>query len=219
MKDTFVRLMYIEDHPVMVHGFRDLFRSGRDSVRLSLGFSGIREAMENAHPDQFDLIILDLFLDDEDPISNIETISRHFPGKPIIIYTSHNSIGLMKAAFRAGVRAWVQKSAGKPEIKEVVNRIFRGETIYPQELLKYRLELQKNSLSTPIPAQKFYPDKEQHTLMQFLCEGLTIKEIATKHFHISVSAVEKKLQFMREATEAKTNYELVAYYLRECVKE
>jgi DNA-binding NarL/FixJ family response regulator len=218
MNEESIKLLYIEDHPVMVRGFRDIFRSSRDDVTMTVCANGVEEAIKKVKPGEFDLIILDLFLGDADPVCNILQLSAHFGKKPIIIYTGHTGVGLMKDAFASGVKAWVAKTAEKPEIKETIIRVYRGETIYPQELIRYHLNPEAELSAITKTTGKFTPDKQQLLIMAWLSEGKTSQEIAAKHLKVTLSTVEKKLQAMRELAEVKTNCELVAFYLRNCAQ-
>ncbi len=214
MKEAPIKLIYIEDHPVMIRGLRDIFRSTRDAVSLSAYAESAEHAIATVHPDQFDLIILDLFLGDADPLMNISRLTGHYPGKPVIIYSGHTGIGLMKLAFEMGIKAWVVKTAEKQEIRETVIRVHHGETIYPQQLLRMQVASVSAKSGKHTSFQQFNPDKEQVLILDLLCEGCTTAEIAAKHLKMTLSNVEKKLQAMRELFEVKTNCEMVILYMR-----
>ena len=213
MNETTIRLLYLDDHPVMIRGLRDIFRANRDTICVTLSAENAVEAIASADPDKFDLIILDLFLGDADPLVNITLLKNHFVNKPIIIYSGHTGIGLMKEAFRLGVRGWIVKTSEKAEIKDIIQRVFHHATIYPQEMLRYQtLEAPQNTPAEPT-YKPFNPDKEQQAILKFLCEGCTTADIA-KQLRVTLSTVEKRLQLMREVAEVKTNYELVVLYMR-----
>ncbi|HNW74912.1 MAG TPA: response regulator transcription factor [Bacteroidales bacterium] len=214
MIESPVKLLYIEDHPVMIRGFRDIFRSGRDSVVLSESAANVGEAITSISPDRFDIIVLDLFLGEADPLVNIRQLTAHFTRKPIIVYTGHTGIVLMKEAFQQGIRAWILKSAGKPEIKDTIFRVACGETLYPQELLRLKTTSGDNTPGVIPSFRNLHPDKEQLAILNWLCEGHTTHEIAKNDLKVTLSTVEKKLQVMRELAEVKTNCELVVLYLK-----
>lgn len=213
MNEPSIRLLYIEDHPVMIRGLRDIFRSSRDTIYLAASAGSAADAIATVSPGQFEVIILDLFLGDADPMVNIRQLTAHFAGKPVIIYSGHTGIGLMKQAFDARVRAWIVKTAGKQEIRETIVRVHHGETMYPQELLQLQVVSARRTAVRP-SFQTFSPDPDQVVLLDLLCEGYTTSEIASEHLKITLSTVEKKLQVMRELFEVKTNCELVVLYMR-----
>jgi DNA-binding NarL/FixJ family response regulator len=214
MNEKTIRLLHIEDHPVMIRGLRDIFRLNRDEICVAANAESAAKAISNTVPGIFDIIILDLFLGDEDPLTNIRQLAAHFTGKPIIIYSGHTGIGLMQESFRLGIRGWILKTAERAEIKEIITRVFHHDIIYPQEMLRFQAGNVTQKIHQMPPMARFIPDREQQAILAWLCEGCTTSEIAKKHLRVTISSVEKKLQVMRELAEVKTNYELVALYLR-----
>jgi DNA-binding NarL/FixJ family response regulator len=197
----------------MIRGLRDIFRSSRDTIYLAANAGSAAEAIATVSPGQFEVIILDFFLGDANPLVNIGQLTAHFTGKPVIIYSGHTGIGLMKQAFDAGVRAWIVKTAGKQEIRDTIARVQQGVTIYPQAMIQLQVATGRHAAVHP-SFQHFNPDPDQVVLLDLLCEGFTTSEIASVHLKMTLSTVEKKLQVMRELFEVKTNCELVVLYLR-----
>jgi len=217
MTESPLRLLYIEDHPVMIRGLRDIFRPNRDDIYVAVSAGSAREAAEKAGPDQFDLIVLDLYLGEADPMDNIALLRSRFPAKPIVIYTGSTGVNLMHQAFRLGVSAWIRKDTEIPEIKSTLRRVACHAVIYPQEMLRF--QAMANNSSTQSLPKPFRPDASQRAILDLLCQGVTIREMAGEHLQLSISGIEKKLQLMREQANAKTNYELLTYYLIHCGPE
>lgn len=209
-----IRLLSIEDHPLMISGLRNFFRSGRDGVAVVKTACRATQAIKEVLPEEVDVILLDLFLDTDDPLDNIAILSRHYPGKPIVIYTGHTGTGLMRTVFDLGIRAWILKSTPPKEIRDTIERVFRGEIITPRELNPGYSVVGSNTPVTRGSLSHFQPDRQQLELLRWLAEGYTTSEIAQNHLNVTRSTVEKRIQAMREAAEVKTNCELVGIYVR-----
>ena len=108
MNEEPIKLLYIEDHPVMVRGFRDIFRSSRDDVTMTVCANGVAEAIKNVKPGEFDLIILDLGLPD---IGGIEVTRqlREWSQTPIIILSVREAEQDKIAALDAGADDYLTK--------------------------------------------------------------------------------------------------------------
>ncbi|MDP4281023.1 MAG: response regulator, partial [Bacteroidota bacterium] len=87
-----VRLFIIEDHlTVIVSSLRFLFRPQRDDIKV-VGYSADPEdIVKNADPSGFDLFVLDLHIPGLQPIDNIRKLKKHFPDKPVVIFTNDKS--------------------------------------------------------------------------------------------------------------------------------
>ena len=82
-----IRLFIIEDHPVIIFGLQNIFRSTGDGIEVVDSAASVTEAESKANVGGFDLIILDLWIAKDDPEVNITRLKTKFPGKPIVIYT------------------------------------------------------------------------------------------------------------------------------------
>ncbi len=205
-----INLFYIEDHPVTVTGFRTLFRPSRGEIQLMGSASSVDEAIAKADADLFTIILLDLWLDENDPFVNIRRSIEYFRNKFLVIYSGETRIHFIKKAFQIGVRGYLYKSSDRDNIIKTLIRINNGEIVYPEILRKFMLIGEKN----PDTAQKVQLTERQKHVLSFLCQGFTIKEIAEKKMFISISLIEKTLSMLRSMYRVRTNFELIAVYMQ-----
>jgi len=205
-----IRVFYIEDHHVTVTGFRSLFRPSRSEIHLVGSSGSVEEAITTTDPSSFDILLLDLWLDEKDPFVNIKKVTECFEGKAIVIFSGETRIHFIKKAFQMGVKGYLYKSASRDEIVKTLVRVGNGETVYPEILRQFLLT--RNTAGSN--DQNIQLNERQKLILELLCQGLTVKEIAEDKLFISVSLVEKILLILRDMYKVRTNVELVAVYLQ-----
>ena len=203
-----IRLFVVEDHPVIVTGLRNLFRPSRDEIEIMGSSSNVDDAVLHANPATFDIFLLDLWLPDSHPLLNVKKLKDHFPGKPIVIFTSEESSSWQRKMFEAGVMAYLLKSTNKSEIKTTLEKVMKGQIVF-SGLVEPDYE---KKLAAVLSGQKYHLTPNQQELVILLSSGLTQQQIADKKL-ISVSTVEKTLKHVREKCDAKNNAELVKILL------
>ena len=203
-----IRLYVVEDHPVIVTGLRNLFRPSRDEIEITGNSSNVDDAVLHADSATFDIFLLDLWLPDSHPLLNVKKLKDHFPGKPIVIFTSEESSSWQRKMFEAGVMAYLLKSTNKSEIKTTLEKVMKGQIVF-SGLVEPDYE---KKLAAVLSGQKYHLTPNQQELVILLSSGLTQQQIADKKL-ISVSTVEKTLKHVREKCDAKNNAELVKILL------
>ena len=199
-----IRLFIIEDHPVIVSGLNMLFRNGNNGLDIIDSASHVSEAIKKADPAMFDLFLLDLWIPESNPADNVKQLRKHFPDKPIVIYTSEETAVWHRKMLNAGVKAYIVKTADVSEIRSTLELVASGKTVingraFPEEALsEYLSMLEGKFILSPIQLEMVY----------LLSKGLTQGEVADKT-NSSLSKVEKMLKQIRESCGAKTNAELV----------
>jgi DNA-binding NarL/FixJ family response regulator len=201
-----IRLFVIEDHAaIIVAGLKRLFFASRDGIEVTGFATSVEEAIENADPDAFDLIILDLWLENRLPVVNIKKVKSQFPEKPVLIYTSESSLVWKRRMMEEKAMGYVTKSASRSEIKTAIETVARGARYFPGNLNE--VNAKKVIVSNEDPALTISP--LQMEMLAMLANGANHKEIA-KTIGTSLSSLEKILKRLRDQYEARNNIELLS---------
>jgi DNA-binding NarL/FixJ family response regulator len=200
-----IRLYLIEDNAnIIVPGMRSHFRGDRDGIKVS-GYSvSVAVALRDADPETFDIIVLDLWLPDSDPVQNVKKLSLQFPGKPIIIYTQDDDRVWRKKMLQAGVKAYLLKDCSRDDLKIAFKKVFAGETFICGNFKEEEQETIIKSINTG----KMELTPVQQEMVDLLTKGLKREEIASK-MSLSTAGVDKIFTRLRHKYTAKTNYELI----------
>ena len=203
-----IRLFIIEDHiTVIVSSLRYLFRPKRDGIIVTGYAETVEDTIASADPDSVDLFILDLYIPGHLPIENIRKLKKHFPGKPIAIYTSETSASWREKMMDEGAFTYITKDSPRYKLKLAIQHAARGELFFFGQKESNEIESPgDNSVSirnniSPI----------QHEIVKLIAEGLTHKEIS-EQLGISRSMIEKVLRNLRKSFKAKNNIELAKFF-------
>jgi DNA-binding NarL/FixJ family response regulator len=199
-----IRLFTIEDHPVIITGLRNLFRPSRDGIEIVGSASQVDEAISKADPESFDIFLLDLWIPSSHPLQNVKKIKDKFPTKPIVIFTSEESMIWQRKMFEAGAVAYLLKTADKGEIKSTLEKVAKGLTIFTGVIQSTEDEKFRSAFTDP----KYILTPNQKELIVMLSNGLSQQAIAEQK-GTSISNVEKTLKHVREKCHAKSNVELI----------
>jgi DNA-binding NarL/FixJ family response regulator len=195
------RLYIIDDHYLIIEGLYTAFDLESDDFEVVGGSLSVDEALNQINPERVDILLLDLFIGNSDPIINLIRVTTAFPGIPVVII-SHESCMLWQVEmFRFGVRAYINKGDPKSEMVGKLNIVASGQVVMPNHVAKVLLT-PKDEKST----SAYFSDFKE--IITALSVGLTVKEIASR-MNQTESAIEKKLQWIRKCYDAKTNSELV----------
>jgi len=200
-----IRLLVIEDHPVAVTGLRSMFRPSRDNIEVSAVESSIEKVISEVDAGSFDMIILDLYLFNSDPVMNMSTLHDHFPGKPVVIFSSEESDEWQRKMFNAGIRAYIFKSASRKEIMAVICKVFEGKIVFSDFIMNEDVDM----ITSMVDKGTFSITNNQRIILQYIAKGMAYKAIAAIK-NTTTSSIEKTMTHLRRKYGAHNNAELIS---------
>ena len=204
-----IRLFIIEGHPIVVSGFKNIFKPVRDGIEIVGSAVCVKEAESKAKSENFDFFIMELWIRNDKPEENISRLKIRFPSKPIIIFTIEETGYWQRKVFSLGVTGYIFKSSEPNEIKRVLKNISNGGISFP-------------GVTSPDDLDKMDSDfilghksitSGQRELMRMVYMGLKQKDIAEQK-NVSISTVEKTLLNLRVKFSAQNNTDLIRILLK-----
>jgi DNA-binding NarL/FixJ family response regulator len=104
-----VRILVVDDHPVVRHGLRTLLSSRPEWQVIDEAADGI-EAVDKANSLKPDVILLDVSMPRMDGLEACRRIRESVPESEILMVTQHDSPQMLREAITAGARGYVVKS-------------------------------------------------------------------------------------------------------------
>jgi DNA-binding NarL/FixJ family response regulator len=117
-----VRILVVDDHPVVRHGLRSLLRSRPEWEIVDEAEDGA-EAVEKAERLKPDVVLLDVSMPTMDGLEACRRIRKNVPKSEILIVTQHDSPQMMREAVGAGARGYVVKSDAARDLLAAVEEV------------------------------------------------------------------------------------------------
>jgi DNA-binding NarL/FixJ family response regulator len=200
-----IRLLVVEDNAnIIVPGLRSLLRPERDGIHVACVAESADEALRKGNPDEFDMIILDLWLSVSQPLDNLLKLQHQFKGKPILVYTQDDSPVWRNKMLNAGASAYLTKNTPRDELKSAIVKVSRGDMMFigqGSSPIRNTPEVRPGTFATKL-------SPVQRRMVELLTHGASREEIAAT-LSIHASAVDKSFAKLRLQFQCKTNYELI----------
>ncbi len=149
-EDGVVRVLVVDDHPVVRHGLRT-FLSSREGIDV-VGEAGSGEAaVAEAERLRPDVVLLDLVMPGAGGLAAIRRLRSLLPDVQVLVLTSFSSEDQVIPAVQAGAAGYLLKDVAPAELEAAVRAVARGEALLdPQVVGRVMAELaQGERLRTP----------------------------------------------------------------------
>jgi DNA-binding NarL/FixJ family response regulator len=121
-----VRLLVVDDHPVVRQGLRTFLETRPDFEVVGEAGDG-ETAVAEATRLRPDVILMDLVMPGVGGLEAIGRIRAAEPGARILVLTSFASVDQVLPALRAGAAGYLLKDASPAEVEAAIRAVHRGE--------------------------------------------------------------------------------------------
>lgn len=181
-----VRIIIVDDHPMMRNGIKAFLSTARGVLCLGEAASG-EEALELCQEVQPQVVLMDLAMPGMGGVATIQAIRRRFPAVRIVALTSFDDPTLVQQAVRAGAVGYLLKNVSGTVLVDAILAAAKGQPTLAPEAIHALVQMTAN----PNPLGSDLTDREREVL-QLLANGLTNFQIAqaisiseaTVRFHV-----------------------------------
>lgn len=128
-----VRVLVVDDHPVVTQGVTLLLRSQPDVVLVGSARTG-REALEAAAELAPDVVLLDLRLPDMLATEVIRKLRSVRPEARVLLFTAYAGHAALAAALDEGVAGCLLKDVSTTDLASAIQQAHRGLSVMDQRL-------------------------------------------------------------------------------------
>src|SRR5690242_8135279 len=167
MTETPIRVLCADDHPLVRKGVASILANETDMQLVGEAGNG-REAAEQFHRLQPDVVLMDLRMPEMDGIEATRAIRQESPQAKIIALTSYDGDQDIYRAIEAGVRGYILKEMVHTEVVRAIRTVQAGKRLMPTEVAE--------RLSEYFPQVALTP--REVVVLRFVAKGMANKEIA-----------------------------------------
>ena len=133
MSGTPIRILTVDDHPMLREGIAAVLASEPDIVVVAEASNGM-EAISKFQTHKPDVTLMDLQMPQLNGIDAILAIRKEFPEARIIVLTTYSGDSQATRALRAGASGYLLKNMVRKELVETIRVIHSGRKKIPPEI-------------------------------------------------------------------------------------
>jgi DNA-binding NarL/FixJ family response regulator len=173
-----------------------------------------REAVEIAHREKPDVVILDVGMPNLNGIEAAREICTSSPGARIIVLSMHSDEAYVLRALKAGARAYLLKQSAEADLIGAVKAVSQGKSFFSPMISQMLLEdYMRQVRDRDVEDTYELLTPREREILQMVAEGKSNKDIANQ-LKLSVYTVETHRGNMMEKLSLHTVPELILYAVR-----
>lgn len=188
MEKTTVKILIIDDHPIVRDGIKTMLELGEfDTYVFTISEAGSAvETMLMLKNNKFDLIIMDYQLEETNGAVLTKSVINLYPNQYILTLSNYDDHTYAGNMLKAGARGYVTKNLSAKGLVEAIDSVLKGKVYFSlrlaNELIEHRI-LGKSSieLNANNPSLSRLSKREVE-IIKLICDQLTNEEISKMLF-------------------------------------
>ena len=211
--DKKVRIVLVDDHPLLRHGLRQALEEHGNLLVVGQASTG-PEALSLVDELAPDLIIMDVHLPGLNGIEVTRQITRSHPAIKTVIFSADTDRSLVDEALQAGACGYIEKKSIIDQLFQAIEMVLAGRLYLSPELSIGILEDYRHSLLNQAPPAKPQLTDREKQLLRLITAGRRNKEIASE-LNVSIKSIETYRSRLMKKLDCSSAAELVRYAIRE----
>jgi two-component system, NarL family, nitrate/nitrite response regulator NarL len=202
MTEATVRLMLVDDHPLVRDGLRARLESV-PGLRVVAEAADAQTALDAALAERPDLVLMDVGLRGVNGIETTRRLLQQLPALRVLVLSMLDAPATMREAMQAGARAYLLKDAPADEIVQAIHAVMEGQVLQPSALL------------APAPGERMLSSltPREREVLRLIADGLSSKAIGER-LDMGVRTVETHRTHLRRKLDLPSPAALVRYAIQ-----
>lgn len=200
-------ILIADDHKMFAQGLAGLLEDEFDLVGTVENGQALIDEAARLKPD---LIIVDISMPVLNGLDAVRRLNQQNTGSKVVFLTMHADTRLLREAFQCGGVGYVLKQSAGEELLFALRQVMSGQNYISPSIQK---ELNNELLRAPDEKQHFNLTPRQREVLQLLCAGYTMKEIANR-LNISTRTAETYKYQIMEGLGVESTAELIQYGIK-----
>jgi len=172
-----IRLLVVDDHPVVRDGLRTIHEMASD-IRIVGEAGSAQEALAVAKGAQPEVALLDIRLQGQSGIELCRSLKAALPRLRVLFLTSYADAQLILSALEAGADGYLLKESDTRRLVDAIHEVARGEPVFDPQVMRSLAEVRARSGNNR-PADGLRSlSAQEHRLLAEVAKGKTDKEAA-----------------------------------------
>jgi DNA-binding NarL/FixJ family response regulator len=200
------KILIVDDHTVVRQGIVRIICDEMEHQLECHEAPDGKTAIELAGNREYDLVLLDISLPDQNGLDVLKKLHQKNPKLPVIMLSTYPEEQYVIRTLRAGAKGYVNKSAAATELKSAIEKVLSGgKYISPSQT-----ELLADSIcnrNDDIPLYTTLSDRE-FQLVCMIANGKTLSEIA-RDLNLSVKTISTYRARVLEKLHLRTTADII----------
>jgi DNA-binding NarL/FixJ family response regulator len=206
-----IRVLVVDDHPLVRQGVRSLLSNYADLVLVGEA-EDAAGALREAETTTPDVILLDIRMPGMGGVETARLLSRLQPAAKILMLTSFDDEEYVTGALQVGAHGYLLKSVSDEMLASAVRAVYRGERVLSPAVMDQVVQ-QFTEYSRERALHDAGLSDDEGRILALLVAGASNPKIAAQ-LYLSETSVKRKLQDIFEKLGVGTRAQLAAEAVR-----
>jgi DNA-binding NarL/FixJ family response regulator len=203
MPPEVVRVLIVDDHPVVRDGLRGMFDRCDDVSVVGEAADG-REAVDRALALDPDVILMDLRMPGTDGVTAIRDLAARGVASKVLVLTTYDTDSDVLPAIEAGASGYLLKDASPAELRRAIRTAHEGGTVLAPSVASLLMDRVRRPATTAGPLSE-----RELEVLALIAKGRNNREAAAELF-ISEATVKTHLMHVYAKLEVNDRAAAVA---------
>ncbi|NNF34922.1 MAG: response regulator transcription factor [Saprospiraceae bacterium] len=184
-----IKVTVIDDHNLFADGVKKLLE-GNQHIECLDTFNSFRSFISSGRKKEYDVILLDINLDDENGIDVCASLKRLHPGVKVIALTMISEVSVIQKMINNGADGYLLKNVDQEELVESISIVMKDEMYLTSKIKNIignasSIEVSEKENDRLLPTLS----RREKQVLVLIIKEFTTQEIAD-HLKIGFSTVE-----------------------------